>query len=461
MSPDTMQPEANYERDILKRSQAVNEDYCNTGYDRGHLNPNSFQCEDGRKATFTLSNSAPMDACFNRVDWKRWEEAVRYILTAASQGTAYIVTGTVPSGNYRIPRQGEFDPPSSRDFNRVTAPSHVWSAVCFKSNVEKQSFSFGYIGLNQADSKINVKTVPQLNRELSLLYHSNHVQVFADDCYSSKPKSEDVTQHLYRRIQLPLSDKLTMSEETLNLFHTAMTQFDDVQVAVKMPRLTAATIEGVFFSAVSWFANMQTMKYVTRSACVLSQPYTGPVWGQTNTKIKKRDIPDGDGSQELVCSLVPEVEEGCTSSCLFKEEARGYRCYYYSSERPCSPQYSIITVSGAKCRSDHTCGTHGQQYYWCYTGEDSWEYCSPPLPMGITQRWKYCRSNHNCGWYGESYTWCYTDYNDNWDYCCSMEYNFSALNGKMCKSDHLCDYHGERYLWCYTTDGSWEYCCTR
>ena len=160
-----MQSEKNYNKTAIKSKQALNGDYSSTGFDRGQLNTNSFQCDDGRKATFTLTNSAPMDACFNRVFWKEWEDGVKGILKAQSarEGTAYLVTGTVPSSDYRIPRQGESDDPSARDFNRVTVPTHVWTAVCYKHNVdEEKSFSFGYIGLNQPDSRINVKTVPLL-----------------------------------------------------------------------------------------------------------------------------------------------------------------------------------------------------------------------------------------------------------------------------------------------------------
>ncbi|KAL2085227.1 hypothetical protein ACEWY4_018547 [Coilia grayii] len=461
ISSDSMKPEKNYDKDTLKSSQAINEDYSNTGYDRGHLNPNSFQCDQGRTATFTLTNSAPMDACFNRVNWKRWEDAVKGILRALPEGTAYLVTGTVPSADYRIPKQGQFDDPSSRDFNRVTVPTHVWSAVCYVSNVDRRlSFSFGYIGLNQPESRINVKTVPQLNGELSTLYHAKNVQIFTDDCFSNNPKSEEKVKQLYRSIQVPLSDRLDMSEDILNTFHSAMSQFDDnVQRPTKRPRVTDVAIDESFDSLEAWFENMQNMKYVSGSTCVLSQPYTGPIRSASSGEVQKRD-----DSQELVCSLVPEVEEGCTSSCLYKEEVRGYRCYSQSSEKLCSPQYSIITVSGSRCKSGHTCGTQGYQYYWCYT-DSSWDYCSPPLPMGVgvgsyKGDGQYCRSDHNCGWYGKRYTWCYTDYNGNWDYCCSINDHFSALSGQTCKSDHPCDFYGYSYLWCFTTNGSWDYCCT-
>ena len=92
-----MESEKHNDKARLKSKQALNGDYSNTGYDRGHLNTNSFQCDDGRKATFTLTNSAPMDACFNRVFWKEWEDGVKGILRAqpAGEGTAYLVTGTV------------------------------------------------------------------------------------------------------------------------------------------------------------------------------------------------------------------------------------------------------------------------------------------------------------------------------------------------------------------------------
>ncbi|XP_023696153.1 endonuclease domain-containing 1 protein-like [Paramormyrops kingsleyae] len=193
-SADSMQPEKNYDRDAIKSKQAVNDDYSNTGYDRGQLNPNGFQCNEGRAATFTLTNSVPMGACFNPVHWKHWEGAVKDILKAQPKGgTAYLVTGTVPSVDDRIPNQGEFDAPTTRDYQRVTVPTHVWTAVCYKHNVnEELSFSFGYIGLNQPDSRINVKTVPQLNNQLSTLYQISEVKIFIDDCFSEKRKTEDI-----------------------------------------------------------------------------------------------------------------------------------------------------------------------------------------------------------------------------------------------------------------------------
>ncbi|XP_060767846.1 uncharacterized protein LOC132875179 [Neoarius graeffei] len=458
---DSMQPEKLFLRDSIKSSQSLNDDYRSTGYDRGHLNPNSFQCSDGLMATFTLTNSAPMDACFNRVHWTQWEQSVRDILKALpDSGTAYLVTGTVPSKDYKIPRKGKFDEDDTREFDRVTVPTHVWTAVCYENHVlDELSFSFGYIGQNQPDSRINVMTIPKLNKQLSSLFHTT-VKIYKDDCFSTNRKSEEIIKQLYKHIQLPISDKLDMSDEFLNTFHTAINQADDddKKPSSKRPRLTQLTIYQTFDNLETWSEKTESMKYVSGMTCVLSREFTGPIKSQSSTGIQRRDT--AVASHELVCQLVPENVSGCTTSCMYKEKARGYYCYYGLTEGPCSPEYSIITVSGTMCHSDHTCGTHGYDDYWCRVG-GSWDYCSPPLPIGKGQKGKSCRSNHNCGWYGYRYTWCYTDYSDNWDYCCKISDRFSARNGKTCKSDHPCGYYSYRYLWCYTTDGSWEYCCTQ
>lgn len=455
-----MEKETNNNRDTIKANQALNGDYCNTGYDRGHLNPNSYQCDEGREATFTLTNSAPMDACVNRVNWYQWEKTVKQFLKdKAKTGTAYLVTGTVPSADYRIPRQDEYDSANAREFNRVTVPTHIWTAVCYKHHVDQErSFSFGYIGLNQPDSWISVKTVPQLNEQLTRLYGASQVEIFKDDCFSTNEESEKIVKDLYTKVQLPISDRLDMSGDILNTFHAAMSRFNDEdQPPSKKPKVTGVKISETFDSLETWFKETERMKYVSGSTCVLSQQFTGPIMSRTG--VQKRDI-TGD-SQELVCSLVPEKVSGCTTSCLYKEEARGYYCYDGSTEIVCSPEYSIVTVNGNNCNSDHTCGTHGEKDYWCRVGS-SREYCSPPLPLGKGVGEHYCRSNHNCGWYGYGYTWCYTDYNDNWEKCCGIgDDRFSALNGKTCKPDHPCGYYSYGYLWCYTTDGSWEYCCTQ
>ena len=128
---------AGQNKDLIKQNQALNEDYEHTDYDRGHLNPNSYHCNEGRVATFTLTNAVPMDACFNRVHWKKYEDYLRTIVLGLhGMGRDFFVTGAVPSIN-RIPVPGLDTTENVREFSRVTIPSHMWTALCFEHNDEQ------------------------------------------------------------------------------------------------------------------------------------------------------------------------------------------------------------------------------------------------------------------------------------------------------------------------------------
>ncbi|KAL1277439.1 hypothetical protein QQF64_024112 [Cirrhinus molitorella] len=145
-----MARETQSNKNAYKANQATSDDYSEMGYDRRHLNPSSFQCGEGRIATFALTNAAPMDPCFNRIQWGTWENTLRTFLrdTLASDGgsaTVYIVTGTVPNENLRIP-QSEI----SEDSGRVSVLSQIWTTVCYKHRfIDRKSFSFGYMGENK------------------------------------------------------------------------------------------------------------------------------------------------------------------------------------------------------------------------------------------------------------------------------------------------------------------------
>ncbi|XP_049341076.1 endonuclease domain-containing 1 protein-like [Astyanax mexicanus] len=184
------------ERETLhmdEKYQAVNADYIGSGYDRGHLNPRFFQTGFGRDATFTLTNAAPMDPCFNRVYWYQWEAATKkYLkeLTTKYQKElklkdpkdapekVYIITGTVPQKDTRMP-----------PLDRVNVPSVVWTAVCVhRFTAEEKSLSFGYMGENRADNVIQMMSIPQMNAELSKLY-GTAIKIFKDDCRSENYKT--------------------------------------------------------------------------------------------------------------------------------------------------------------------------------------------------------------------------------------------------------------------------------
>lgn len=205
-------------QNTFKENQAISNDYTDSGFDRGHLYPNSFQCSDGRTATFTLTNTAPMDRCFNRIHWKDWESTLRSFLEGklksdGASATAYIVTGTVPSATERIPRRG-----TSGDTGRVTVPSHIWTAVCYKHNNDTKSFSFSYMGKNEPEPGISLKSVSDLNNQLKGLYSGDpKIKIFKDDCFGDN-KSDEVKSKFQKLMSLDVQKTLkrTISSDSLS-----------------------------------------------------------------------------------------------------------------------------------------------------------------------------------------------------------------------------------------------------
>jgi len=78
---------------------AENEDYKNSGYDRGHLAPAADMgwSEQAMDESFFYSNMSPQTAGFNRGIWKRLEEQVRQ--WAVENQAIYVVTGPVLENN--------------------------------------------------------------------------------------------------------------------------------------------------------------------------------------------------------------------------------------------------------------------------------------------------------------------------------------------------------------------------
>lgn len=107
----------------VMESQAVLEDYKNSSFTKGHLNPSMHQgTEDDRKATFSLTNVVPQKAGSNSGPWSRLENQVLGRFKAFCNGSMYVITGALPyaSGGRWIN-------------NRVSVPEYMWSAYCCPS----------------------------------------------------------------------------------------------------------------------------------------------------------------------------------------------------------------------------------------------------------------------------------------------------------------------------------------
>ncbi|XP_077061025.1 endonuclease domain-containing 1 protein-like [Siphateles boraxobius] len=152
-----MASEASVDINLRGVHQALNGDYVNSGYDKGHLAPvyqaESQSCAD---ATFTLTNAAPQNPSFNRGQWRNVEKTIAEFLESKCISPVYIVTGVIPGTEYMN--------------NRVNVPSHFWTAFCCLDQNNRCSYSGGVIGTNEYYSSIMGMCVATLERELQNLY---------------------------------------------------------------------------------------------------------------------------------------------------------------------------------------------------------------------------------------------------------------------------------------------------
>uniref|UniRef100_A0A1A7X3V6 Uncharacterized protein n=2 Tax=Iconisemion striatum TaxID=60296 RepID=A0A1A7X3V6_9TELE len=140
-------------------SQAVELDYINSTFTRGHLNPSlHHQTHNSRSATFTLTNVVPQKEGSNDGPWKNLELAVNKTLAAYCLKEAYIVTGIIPyKGNE----------PWIKD-HRVAVPEYMWSAYCCQNYNHslpeklKDTFpTFAAIGRNDPNSSEEIVAIDQ------------------------------------------------------------------------------------------------------------------------------------------------------------------------------------------------------------------------------------------------------------------------------------------------------------
>ncbi|XP_029977993.1 endonuclease domain-containing 1 protein-like [Sphaeramia orbicularis] len=131
-------------------SQAVELDYINSTYSRGHLNPSlHHQQHEDRSSTFTLTNVVPQKAGSNEGPWEKLEQTVNKTLEAYCLGKAYIVTGIIP---YQKDERWLKN-------HRVAVPEYIWSAYCcpnFNNSLPKElqnAFpTYAAIGRNDPNS---------------------------------------------------------------------------------------------------------------------------------------------------------------------------------------------------------------------------------------------------------------------------------------------------------------------
>ncbi|XP_051651211.1 endonuclease domain-containing 1 protein-like [Manacus candei] len=155
------------EKDISK-SQAVYQDYLKLkGLDRGHLNPAAHhKTQDGRNATFTLTNVVPQNTALNKGKWNVYEQKTMPKKSKDCK-TTYAIVGAVPGKSYITN-------------GRVNVPSHIWASACCKTK-KNTVIAWGAIAENN-QNKIQVLTLGALEEKLAELYKRGQVSLFHKDC---------------------------------------------------------------------------------------------------------------------------------------------------------------------------------------------------------------------------------------------------------------------------------------
>ncbi|KAK6467770.1 endonuclease domain-containing 1 protein-like, partial [Huso huso] len=148
-------------------TQAMDDDYKDSGYTRGHLNPNSHQWDGfSQCSTFTMTNIVPQHKKSNSPPWSDHENKILKRLEQYCKSDAYIVTGVMPYINDKWIQKG--------NLRRVAIPEYLWSAYCCRefTNGHGQEHlfpTFAVIGRNDKESDTRIVKNEDFNvQEMSL-----------------------------------------------------------------------------------------------------------------------------------------------------------------------------------------------------------------------------------------------------------------------------------------------------
>lgn len=155
---------------IIGTNQAVNCDYKNSSYDKGHLYPVLHTNNPlSMLATSTLTNAAPQDSKFNQKAWLEHEKAVVQDLKSCDE-EAYVVTGVVPDTNHKIKNGVTV----SKTEDGVTVSKYYWRATCCKKNNQYIGNIDKYIGKGywgpDNNGKVQELTIVELQEKLNDMY---------------------------------------------------------------------------------------------------------------------------------------------------------------------------------------------------------------------------------------------------------------------------------------------------
>uniref|UniRef100_K7FR09 ENPP1-3/EXOG-like endonuclease/phosphodiesterase domain-containing protein n=1 Tax=Pelodiscus sinensis TaxID=13735 RepID=K7FR09_PELSI len=336
-NPDmTTESKSNETDHELRLSQAIGEDYEDTSYDRGQLNPNDYYCDNDRTATFTLTNAVPMDPCFHQLLWSKLQQVLKTYLNEnciRPGGSPYLVTGAVASGSMQIPREDtDKEGDRNRAYNQVSVPSHIWTAVCCDQADDTQKFSVAFLAENKEESRLQILPVEELNAELARLYNASQpFKIFSDNCGTNTTKEQIVSSAVksawYTTFQTLLLDsysQLFPPDERSRLDAETAQVMGNLNLDKDSVRLTGIEFAVTFPSVAHWYRKFKEIYDQGHLSCVL-----------TPAAAAAKD----PGTSDRVCTLQKQ------------KHLPG----------------STVTAGGWSCVGE-PCGQHNQtDYSWCYT----------------------------------------------------------------------------------------------
>lgn len=453
---------------MMKEVQAINEDFENTDYDRGHLNPNSYQCGDSRTATFTLTNAVPQDPCFNQQSWKKMEKvSLKTMRANCTGGVQYFVTGVVRS-RIRIPNE-EHDVVVGRNrvYNRVTVPSHMWTAACcYDPTNQANGFSFAYIGKNAADSVVEIMSVSALeaklvSNELGIDRYES-AKIFVDDCNESRSKS------IRDKVAVPMDIRVANTLDVLS-------RVEQESIPGKKRKLVQQAVSLITSNEVvaydSSFARIDLGMTLERNNTLLNEtrellldkgtglllykandltPGTRPAVGHLGGELDAYGIHPSSTKQDknktvsrsrpYLDALDAHKQGGVNDQASTPVEDE------YLIVPNLSAAGSEVTLQGDRCINS-SCSVGGGTFHrWCYT---DW---SKTQGQCCVSECKFRA--------GKDHQTCFTGASNTDEKACSSRFSAIAVSGQPCLAEHECGLHGKGYYWCYIDiKKNWHYCC--
>ena len=141
-------------------SQALNKDYLNSGYDKGHLFPRADATNDKSEyQSFLYTNAAPQDQKLNSGIWSKLEKRTRNI--ALTKNDVYVVTGVLFNNHPSTIGDGVYVP--SLFWKAIYVPSINKTGVAIADNVSNSKIK--YISLSEFKSMSNIDVFPSVSSD--------------------------------------------------------------------------------------------------------------------------------------------------------------------------------------------------------------------------------------------------------------------------------------------------------